>query len=162
MTKTNLTIVLAVVILLVVTSVIIWSLIVGDKPRPESKILYLGPKKVSEVSDREYVTALSKAKIQEDKGNIAEAISEYELASKINRFVMPSYYPLLDVARLKCEQGDKLEAINALKKFMIYAEDEVNPTEKSSFTIEDNSNEQIEYVRKLQVKARNLLKDCGN
>lgn len=161
MSKTILLIIVAVV-LTVVASVFVWMLVVGDKPRPESKILYLGPKKISELSDKEYTTTLSKAKSFEDSGNIADAIKQYEHACKINRFVMPSYYPLLDVARLKCKQGDKPNAINTLKSFMIYAEDEVNPTPKSSFIIEDNSNDQIEYVKKLIVKARELLKVCAD
>ena len=161
MTRAYKLVVVSAVILIIVTSFVVWIHLIGDKPRPESKILYLGPKKISEASDKEYATALAKAKALEENGNIAGAITQYELASNTNRFVMPSYYPLLDVARLKCKQGDKQQAISILKTFMALADYEVNPTAKSSFSIEDNSNEQIEYVKKQQVQADNLLKNCS-
>lgn len=161
MTKPNRLVIALAVILVIVTSFIVLMHLIGDKPRPESKILYIGPKKISEASDKEYATALAKAKALEKNGNIAGAITQYELASNTNRFVMPSYYPLLDVARLKCEQGDKQQAISILQHFMALADDEVKPTAKSRFTIEDNSNEQIEYVKRLQTQADDLLRKCS-
>lgn len=161
MTKRNLSILFAVAIFTVIAAIVVWIHVVGDKPRPEAKILYLGPKKVTEASDKQYIAILSGAKALEKSGNFVGAITQYYLASKTNRFVMPSYYPLLDVARLKCKQGDKLHAITTLRTFLSYAEDELNPTSKSSFIIEDNTSEQIAYVKKLVVTARELLKDCA-
>jgi basic membrane lipoprotein Med (substrate-binding protein (PBP1-ABC) superfamily) len=161
MAKANVSILVAVAIFIVLASVVVWIIVGGDKPRPEAKILYLGPSKITESTDKEYSTALSRAKALEKSGNLVEAITQYELASKINRFVMPSYYPLLDVARVKCKQGDKLYAINTLRTFLSYAEDEVNPTSKSRFIIENNTKKQIDDTKRQIIAAQELLKDCA-
>lgn len=161
MINKNLIIIVSVIIFTVLASFILWIIVGGDKPRQEAKILYLGPNKITEASDREYITVMSMAKNFENSGKFVEAITQYEIASKINRFVMPSYYPLLDIARIKCKQGDKLYAINTLKIFINHAENEINPTVESSFIVEDNTKEQIAYVKKKIIEAQELLNVCA-
>ena len=119
----------------------IYILWLGDKPREGSKILYLGPVRVTQASDHEYQTALKTAQGHEAKGQLEAAAKEYSLAAKINRFVLPSYYPLLQAAKLKISIGKKEEAFRDIENFIDFAKEELHITPTKIFEVQDTTPE---------------------
>jgi hypothetical protein len=119
----------------------------GDKPREGSLTLYLGPARVTQESDREYQVALKKAQGYESKGQLEAASREYLDATKINRFYLPSYYPLLQSAKLKLSIGKKDEAFHELESFIAFAKEELHVTPPKIFNVLDTTPEHETFVK---------------
>ena len=129
----------------------------GDSPRKGSITLYLGPTSVTKDSDHEYLAALQKARGYEKRGQFEMAAKEYYEATKINRFNLPSYYPLLKSAKLKMIFGRKEEAIQEIQSFIASAKEELRITTPNRFVVQETTPEHEASVRDQLKEAEQLL-----
>jgi hypothetical protein len=129
----------------------------GDRPGKGSLALYLGPTRVTQDSDREYQAALQKAQGYEARGQFEVAAKEYFEATKINRFNLPSYYPLLQSAKLKMAFGKKEEASRELESFVAFAKEELRITPPKRFEVQDTTAGHETAVKNQLKEAEQLL-----
>jgi len=130
---------------------------VGDKPREGAPILYLGPSSVTQDSDREYQAVIQNAQGFVARGQFEVAANEYFQASRINRFYLPSYYPLLQAAKLKMKTGKKEEATHDLESFAAFAKEELRIIPPKNFKVQDTTPEHEASVKKQLKEAEQLL-----
>ena len=129
---------------------------IGDKPRDGAPTLYLA--RVTESSDKEYQDAIKKAQDSEAKGQAEVASREYVSATKINRFELPSYYPLLQSAKLNLSIGKKEEGIRDLESFIDNAREELHLVPTKRFEVQNATPERDANVRRQLAEAEELLK----
>lgn len=148
--------VVAIMIVVLVVAFFIYLQWIGDKPREGAPILYLA--RVTESSDKAYQDAIKKAQDYETKGQIEAASREYVSATKINRFELPSYYPLLQSAKLNLSIGKREEGIQNLEHFIDNAREELHLAPTKRFMVQNATPEHEANLRTQLAEAEELLK----
>lgn len=143
-------------IIILVVAFFIYLQSIGDKPREGAPALYLA--RVTERSDKAYQNAIKKAQDYEAKGQAEVASREYVSATKINRFELPSYYPLLQAAKLNFSIGKKEEGIQQLESFIDNASEELHLVPTKRFEVQNTTPEHDANVRRQLAEAEELLK----
>jgi len=143
-------------ILVSVVAFFLYLLWIGDKPREGSTTLYLA--RVTESSDKAYQEAVKKAQEYETNGQAEAASRAYESATKINRFELPSYYPLLQSAKLNISIGKQEEGIRQLESFINNAREELHLVPTKRFEVQNATPEHVADVRRQLTEAEGLLK----
>lgn len=129
----------------------------GDKPREGAPVLYLA--RVTDSSDKAYQEAIKKAEGYEAKGQTEAASKAYVSATEINRFELPSYYPLLRAAKVNFAAGKPEEGIRQLEEFIGNAREELHLVPTKRFEVQDATPDHEASVRKQLAEAEELLKE---